>query len=111
MESPYPAEPFALMPVSVMFVGDRQDHRVGFRRQDNYYLDEMIGADVDCFNELPVDQLREYGQDALWEMPRRSHAHHLKTAFTGLVRRSIKSHLAKFSGPWVRISELLDQLN
>ena len=39
-------------------------------------------------------------------MPRRSHAHHLKTAFTGIVRGSIKPHLLRFEGPWVRVAEL-----
>ena len=70
--APYPAEPFAPMPVSGMFVGNSQDHRVGFKRQDDHDLDMMIGADADSFNELPVDQLKEFGQNDMYDMPRRS---------------------------------------
>ena len=34
-----------------------------------------------------------------------------KTAFTGIVRGSIKPQLLRFNGPWVRVAELLDVFN
>ena len=42
---------------------------------------------------------------------RRSHAHHLKTTFTGLVRGSIRSAELHHLGPWVRMTELLSAFN
>ena len=84
-----------------MFVGDTRDLRVGFTRQDDYDLDEMLGTDTDFYDQLSVSDLKEYGQDDLLEMRRRSHAHHLKTAFTMSiranelpVRRAIAHHRA-----------------
>ena len=79
--APFPAEPMRPLPTDKMFVGDTRDLRVGFTRQDDYDLDEMIGADTSYFDELPVSDLA---------VRRRSHAHHLKTAFTGIVRGSIR---------------------
>ena len=87
-------------------VGDTRDLRVGFTRQDDYDLDEMIGADS-YFDELSVSDLQEFGQDDLLPVRRRSHAHHRKTAFTGIVRGSIRD--LRHEGPWVRITELLSE--
>ena len=78
------------LPTDKMFVGDTRDMRVGFTRQDDYDLDEMIGADTSYFDELPVSDLKQFGQDDLLPVGRRSHAHHLKTAFTGTARGSIR---------------------
>ena len=102
---------FRPLPAANMFVGDTRDLRVGFTRQDDYDLDEMIGTDTDFYDQLPVADLKEYGQNDLLEMRRRSHAHHLKTAFTGIVRGSIRANELRFDGPWVRIRELLTVFN
>ena len=63
------------------------------------------------FNALPVSSLRKYRQADMQEMPRRSHAHHLKTAFTGIVRGSIRPNELHFDGPWIRVQERLDIFN
>ena len=68
-----------------MFVGDTRDLRVGFTPHNDYDLDEMLGTDTDFFDRLPVSDLKELGQDDLLQVRRRSHAHHLKTAFTGVL--------------------------
>ena len=99
------------LPTDRMFVGDTRDLRVGFTRQDDYDLDEMIGADTSHFDELPVSDLQEFGQDDLFPVQRRSHAHHLKTAFTGIVRGSIRPGDLPHEEPWVRITELLSVFN
>ena len=99
------------LPTANMFVGDTRDLRVGLNRQDDYDLDEMLGTDTDFYDQLPVSDFKEYGQDDLLEMRRRSHAHHLKTAFTGIVRGSIRANELRFEGPWVRITELLTVFN
>ena len=89
--APFPAEPMKPLPTDRMFIGDTRDLRVGFTRQDDYDLDEMIGADTRYFDELDPYSLKEFGRDDLAPVRRRSHAHHLKTTFTGLVRGSIRS--------------------
>ena len=89
--APFPAEPMKPLPTDRMFIGDTRDLRVGFTRQDDYDLDKMIGADTRYFDELDPYSLKEFGQDDLATVRRRSHAHHLKTTFTGLVRGSIRS--------------------
>ena len=104
--APFPAVPMTPLPVANMFVGDARDLRVGFRRQDDFDLDDMLGTDVDFFNSLPVGDLKEFGQSDMRSVPRRSHAHHLKTAFTGIVRSSIRPGELHFDGPWLRIQEL-----
>ena len=50
--APFPAELMAPMPVANMFVGDSRDLRVGFTRQDDQDLDDILGTDVDFFNSL-----------------------------------------------------------
>ena len=100
-----------LLPTDQMFIGDTRDLRIGFTRQDDYDLDEMIGADTRYFDELDPDSLKEFGQDDLAPLRRRSHAHHLKTTFTGLVRGSIRSGELHHVGPWVRMTELLSAFN
>ena len=92
-------------------VGDTRDLRVGFTRQDDYDLDEMIGADTRYFDELDPYSLKEFGPDDLAPVRRRSHAHHLKTTFTGMVRGSIRSAELHHAGPWVRMTELLSAFN
>ena len=71
----------------------------------------MLGTDTDFSDKLPVSDLKEFGQDDLLLIKRRSHAHHLKTAFTGIVRGSIRPGDLRFEGPWVRITELLSVFN
>ena len=80
--APYQAVPFTPMPVSSIFIRDSRDLRVGFTRQDDQDLEDMLGTDVANYNGLPVSSLRKYGQADIREIPRRSHAHHLKAAFT-----------------------------
>ena len=109
--APFPAEPMRPLPAANMFVGDTRDLRVGFTRQDDYDLDEMLGTDTDFYDQLPVADLKEYGQSDMLEMRRRSHAHHLKTAFTGIVLGSIRANELRFDGPWVRLRELLTVFN
>ena len=92
------------LPTDRMFIGDTRDLRVGFTRQDDYDLDEMIGADTRYFDELDPYSLKEFGQDDLAPVRRRSHAHHLKTTFTGMVRGSIRSTELHHVGPWVRMT-------
>ena len=75
--APFPAEPMRPLPTDKMFVGDTRDLRVGFTRQDDYDLDEMLGTETDFYDQLPVADLKEYGQNYLLEVRRRSHAHHL----------------------------------
>ena len=99
------------LPTDQMFVGDNRDLRVRFTRQDDYDLDEMIGADTSYFDELSVSDLQEFGQVDLLPVHRRSHAHHLKTAFTGIVRGSIRPGDLRHEGAWVRITELLSVFN
>ena len=86
-KAPFPAPPLTRQPAA-LFYGDTLDLRVEFQRQDDRDLEDMIGADVDYYNDLPVEGLTEYGQLDMAEMPRRSHAHHLKTVFAGIVRGS-----------------------
>ena len=71
----------------------------------------MLGTDTDFYDQLPVTDLKEYGQNDLLKVRRRSHAHHLETAFTGIVRGSIRPSELQFEGPWVRITELLSVFN
>ena len=109
--APFPAEPMRPLPAANMFVGDTRDLRVGFTRQDDNDLDEVLGTDTDFYDQLPVADLKEFGQSDMLDMRRRSHAHHLKTAFTGIVRGSIRANELRFDGPWVRIRELLSVFN
>ena len=109
--APFPAEPMKLLPTDQMFIGDTRDLRISFTRQDDYDLDEMIGADTRYYDELDPYSLKEFGQDDLAPVRRRSHAHHLKTTFTGLVRGSIRSGELHHVGPWVRMTELLSAFN
>ena len=109
--APFPAQPMKLLPTDQMFIGDTRDLRIGFTRQDDYDLHEMIGADTRYFDELDPYSLKEFGQDDLAPVRRRSHAHHLKTTFTGLVRGRIRSAELHHVGPWVRMTELLSAFN
>ena len=43
----------------------------------SWSVEDMLGTDVDDFNELPVEGLKEYWQMDMNDMPRRSHAHHI----------------------------------
>ena len=99
------------LPTANMFVGDTRHLRVGRTRQDDYDLDEMLGTDTDFYDQLPVADLKEFGQSDMLDMKQRSHAHHLKTAFTGIIRGSIRPSELQFDGPWVRIRELLSVFN
>ena len=49
----FPAQRLEPMPVAGMFTGDQVAHRIGFKRQDDYDLDEMIGADTQYYDNLP----------------------------------------------------------
>ena len=109
--APFPGEPMTPLPTDQMFVGDNRNLRVGFTRQDDYDLDEMIGADTSYFDELSVSDLQEFGPVDLLPVHRRSHAHHLKTAFTGIVRGSIRPGDPRHEGPRVPITELLSVFN
>ena len=63
--APFPAEPMKLLPTDQMFIGDTKKLRIGFTRQDDYDLDEMIGADTRYFDELDPYSLKEFEQDDL----------------------------------------------
>ena len=95
--APYPAEPMRPLPTK--------------SREDDYDLEDMLGTDTEFFDSLPVGDRKEYGQSDMKDMQRRYHAHHLKTAFTGIVRGSIRPNELRFDGPWLRIREMLSVFN
>ena len=73
---------------------------MGFTLQDDCDLEDMMGTDVDHFNELPVEELKEYGQMDMNDMPRRSHAIPLEDC---IHRHCERFHQA--TAPWIQWSQ------